>query len=134
MNRLATQTRRRGNGFTLIEILVALAIAATVIVPILYLFSQTVDTEEATRFYTLAPLLASSKIAEVRSGIIRGNSSSGSFDQYPGYGWQLDIEDSAGIFSTLGEAARDLKQVKVAVYLDDSKERYYRLLSYEFLP
>ena len=130
LNLKKNQSRR---GFTLIEVLVALAIIATALVAVFRLFSQTVDAEMATRFYTTAPLLAHEKMAEAQSGIVgsRGGSA-GNFESFPGYEWRLEIKDVAA--SSLGEAADDLKQIDVTVSAGGQEGPTYHLRSYEFLP
>jgi general secretion pathway protein I len=123
---------RSGLGFTLIEVLVALAIIATALVAVFRLFSQTVDAEMASRFYTTAPLLANAKMAEAKSGIVaaRGNAA-GSFENFPGYEWRLDVKEMAA--NPLGEATDDLKQIDVTVSAGEQRKQAYHLRSYEFL-
>ena len=53
------------SGFTLLEVLVAFAVLAVMIVPILQVFGGGLGTTETARAYTTATLLARSKLAEV---------------------------------------------------------------------
>ncbi len=121
-------------GFTLIEVMVSLAIIATALIPIFYLFSQTVDAEENSRFYTVAPLLANEKMAAVKSGLTsyRGVST-GDFEAFPGYHWRLEVNPVDGRWFGLDEAATDLKQLDVTVFSAGRRRQQYHLRSYEFL-
>lgn len=124
---------RRQRGFTFIEILVALAIIATALVSIFHLFSQTLDAETATRFYTTAPLLANEQMALVRSGALSGGDVFGDSENYPGYQWRIEIREiPSEAANALGEAAENLKQVDVTINNENGQS--YHIRSYEFLP
>ncbi|MGD9194083.1 MAG: type II secretion system minor pseudopilin GspI [Desulfobacterales bacterium] len=119
------------SGFTLLEVMVALAIMAIVLVSVYRMHSQTLAMNTSNRFYTLAPLLAQSKLAELEantSAIFAGDS--GNFeDQYPGYSWNISTEDVSA--EALGEIARDLKKIDVTVMLNDG-EYVYSFRTYRF--
>ena len=57
--------RHIASGFTLLEVMVAMAIMAIVLVSVYRMHSQTLTMNSASRFYTLAPLLAQSKLAQL---------------------------------------------------------------------
>src|SRR6056297_448503 len=79
-------------GFTLIEIMVSMALLAIVLVAVFRLFSQTMGTEGAVRFYTKAPLLARQKMAETIAGMpAEQYGGSGGFEDYPEYGWEISV-------------------------------------------
>jgi len=82
-------------GFTLLEVMVSVAIIAIVLVSILRLQGQSISMNEAIRFYTIAPLLADSKISEIRLNPSNFElSSSGDFGgEYPGYSWKVQTEE-----------------------------------------
>ena len=82
-------------GFTLLEVMVSVAIIAIVLVSIIKLQGQTISMNETIRFYTLAPLLAESKISEISLNPSEFQiSSSGDFgDDYPGYSWAVQMEE-----------------------------------------
>ena len=102
-------------GFTLLEVMVAMAVLAIVLVSVYRMHSQTLTMNTAARFYTQAPLLAQKKMAEVTTsstGIF--SSDSGDFgENYPGYTWQVTTTDVAS--ELLGEVANDLKRIDVKV-------------------
>jgi len=118
-------------GFTLLEVLIAMAIMAIVLVSVFRLHSQTLSMTTANRFYTQAPLLAQSKMAQleaVSSGVVSGDS--GDFgDKFPGYAWSVSTEDVSS--EVLGEAAADLKRIDVTVTLNEYEYtlRSYRMMS-----
>ena len=117
------------SGFTLLEVMIALAVLAIVLVSVYRMHSQTLTMNTAARFHTQAPLLAQKKMAEVTtssSGIFA--SDSGDFgEDFPGYSWQVSAIDVSS--ELLGEVADDLKRVDVTVaYLDNQFS--YRLTTY----
>ena len=64
-------------GFTLLEVMVALAVMAIVLVSVYRMHSQSLTMNTAARFYTLAPMLAQGKMAEqevLSSGAFTGDS------------------------------------------------------------
>ena len=122
---------RSTSGFTLLEVMVAVAVLAIVLVSVYRMHSQTLTMNTAARFYTQAPLLAQKKMAEVTttsSGIFA--SDSGDFgENFPGYSWQVSAADASS--ELLGEVADDFKRIEVSVaYLNNQFS--YRLTTYRF--
>lgn len=118
-------------GFTLLEVMVAMAVLSIVLVSVYRMHSQTLTMNTAARFYTQAPLLAQKKMAEVTttsSGIFA--SDSGDFgEDFPGYSWQVSANDVSS--ELLGEVADDFKRIDVTVaYLNNQFS--YRLTTYRF--
>jgi general secretion pathway protein I len=121
------------SGFTLLEVLIAMAIMAIVLISVFRLHSQTLSMAAATRFYTQAPLLAQSKMAQleaISSNAISGDS--GDFgEKFPGYGWSVSTEDVSS--EALDDAAADLKRIDVTVTLNEKEYSYsvrlYRMMS-----
>jgi general secretion pathway protein I len=118
-------------GFTLLEVMVAMAVLSIVLVSVYRMHSQTLTMNTAARFYTQAPLLAQKKMAEVTttsSGIFA--SDSGDFgEDFPGYSWQVSANDVPT--ELLGEVADDFKRIDVTVaYLNNQFS--YRLTTYRF--
>jgi general secretion pathway protein I len=118
-------------GFTLLEVMVAMAVLSIVLVSVYRMHSQTLTMNTAARFYTQAPLLAQKKMAEVSttsSGIFA--SDSGDFgEDFPGYSWQVSANDVSS--ELLGEVADDFKRIDVTVaYLNNQFS--YRLTTFRF--
>jgi len=124
--------QRRVTGFTLIEVMVAMAIMAIVLVSVYRMHSQTLSMNAANRFYTQAPMLAQSKLAQLEinsSEIIAGDA--GDFgEKFPGYNWNVSVEDVS--VEALGEVSNDLKQIDLTVSLNNNEYSYnvrtYRLM------
>ncbi len=86
---------RRG-GFTLLEVMIAMAILAIVLVAVFQSQSQSVSMAGRARFLTTASLLAQERMAEAeRTGVDRLLTTSGDFGvHYPGYEWKIEVNDT----------------------------------------
>ena len=124
--------RQSASGFTLLEVMVAMAIMAIVLVSVYRMHSQTLTMNTAARFYTQAPLLAQGKLAQLEtasSGLIAGDS--GDFgDKFPGYTWSIATDEVSS--ETLGEIAADLKRIDMTVSFN-SDEYVYNVRTYRFM-
>jgi len=120
------------SGFTLLEVLIAMAIMAIVLVSVYRMHSQTLSMTTATRFNAQAPMLAQQKLAQLEatpSNLVNGDS--GDFgDKFPGYSWSVSTEDVSS--AALGEAADDLKRIEVTVSLNQN-EYVYNIRTYRFV-
>lgn len=91
-------TRQHGcdNGFTLLEVMIAMAILAIVLVAVFQSQSQSLSMAGRSRFLTVASLLAQSRMTEIETmGPDRITSSSGDFgDDYPDYAWRVELTDT----------------------------------------
>ena len=112
---------RSDHGFTLLEVMVSVAIIAIVLVSILRLQGQTMTMNETIRFYTIAPLLADAKIAEIRLDPTAFDlSASGDFGEaYPGYTWQAKIEDMT--LEVMESPEIQLKKIDLAVRFNEGE-------------
>jgi len=124
--------RQTASGFTLLEVMVAMAIMAIVLVSVYRMHSQTLTMNTAARFYTQAPMLAQGKLAQLEvasSGEIAGDS--GDFgDKFPGYTWNITTDEVSS--EALGEIAADLKRIDMTVSFN-SDEYVYNVRTYRFL-
>jgi general secretion pathway protein I len=95
-------------GFTLLEVMIAMAILAIVLVAVFQSQSQSVSMAGRARFLTTASLLAQERMAEAeRAGVDRLLTTSGDFGvHYPGYEWKIEVNDTP---------LDNLKQVSVTV-------------------
>lgn len=109
------------SGFTLLEVMIALAVMSIVLVSVYRMHSQSLSMNTAARFYTLAPLLAQNKMAELEALSSDGfPNDSGDFgEQYPGYSWQISITDVSS--EVLGEVANDLKRIDLTVSYNNNQ-------------
>lgn len=97
---------RGSAGFTLLEVLIAFAILAVMLVPILQVFGGGLGTTETARGYTTATLLARSKLAEAgRDAPLSEGITEGRFEQN-GYRWKTSIvRDESEVIEPEAEAA-----------------------------
>ena len=116
-------------GFTLLEVLVAMSIMAIVLVAVYRMQAQTISMATATRFYTTAPLLAQSKLSELkRSGADELAGGAGNFERpFGGYAWKTVVEDVES--DTLGEITKDFKRIEITITLEND-EYAYRIRTY----
>lgn len=86
----------KADAFTLLEVMAALAMMSIVLVAVYKMHSQTIRMSEMVKFYTLAPMLAQSKMAEFDTKPPKDqDSGSGDFGyQYPGYLWEIAVEET----------------------------------------
>jgi general secretion pathway protein I len=101
--------------------MIALAVMSIVLVSVYRMHSQSLTMNTAARFYTLAPLLAQNKMAELETLSSEGfPDDSGDFgEQYPGYSWRTSLSDVSS--EVLGEAADDLKRVDLTISYNDDQ-------------
>ena len=112
---------RNASGFTLLEVMIALAVMSIVLVSVYRMHSQSLTMNTAARFYTLAPLLAQKKMAELETLSSGGfPEDSGDFDeQYPGYSWRTSIMDVSS--EVLGEVTNDLKRIDLTISYNENQ-------------
>jgi general secretion pathway protein I len=129
--RAQTGSFNEASGFTLLEVMVALAVMSIVLVSVYRMHSQSLTMNTAARFYTQAPLLAQSKMAELEALSASGfPENSGDFgEQFPGYSWKASVADVNS--EILGQAAEDLEQIEVSVSLNEN-QFIYSLRAYRF--
>jgi general secretion pathway protein I len=118
-------------GFTLLEVMIALAIMSIVLVSVYRMHSQSLTMNAAARFYTLAPILAQQKMAELE---IQSNGGfpvdSGDFgENYPGYSWRASLADVPS--EVLGTVADDLTRIEITVSFNEDQFSY-NLRTYRF--
>jgi prepilin-type N-terminal cleavage/methylation domain-containing protein len=116
-------------GFTFIEVLMAVSILAILLVGVHKLQSQMVSMSQTTQFFTLAPLLAQSQMAEMERRDFRDTQKdSGDFGgAYPGYAWSLRMETLES--EVLKKLAFPMKKIDIFVSFNKG-ERTYRLRTY----
>ncbi|MDM8550445.1 prepilin-type N-terminal cleavage/methylation domain-containing protein [Desulfobacterales bacterium HSG2] len=131
-NRKPETGNRKPEAFTLLEVMVAVSIMAIVLIAVYRMQAQTIAMSNASRFYTTAPLLAQSKIAElgIISSVELGGGSGDFGEDFPGYTWNLEIEEMES--EVLGNLAKDLKRIDVSVNFNEG-EFVYGFRTYKFL-
>lgn len=124
----------RHNGFTLLEVMVAIAILSIALVAVYGSQSQSVSLASEAKLKTTAPLLAQAKIAEIEETEARDlTSSSGDFgEDFPGYRWEVTVRDVP--FFGEQEALKHLKRVDLTIYYAAWEEDVYKLRLFRFAP
>ena len=123
--------RSEPHGFTLLEIMVAMAIIAIVLVAVYKMHHQTIDMNNAASFHTRAPLLAQKKIAQIKSRTLNdiADDEGGFGEGFADYHWQMTVEDVES--ELLGDEARRLKKIDMIVS-HGQDEMTYQLRFYKF--
>ena len=126
-----TKTYRSSNGFTLLEIMVAISIIATVLVTVYRMHAQTISMNFISRFQTTAPMLAKKVLTEIETKTVDDLvDDSGDFGkEFSDYKWQVSVKEVES--DALGEIAKDLKQIEVTVSLNEDED-VYTIRSYRF--
>ena len=88
--------RNQQSGFTLLEVMIAIAILAIALLAVFQMQSQSISMATEARFTTTASLLAQSKMADVESAAsLTNRTENGDFGpDYPQYGWNLKVTDT----------------------------------------
>ena len=88
--------QNKANGFTLMEVMIAMAILAIALVAIFQLQSQSISMSTDSRFMTTAALLAQSKMVEAEAGSsLVSHKEDGDFGpDYPQYTWHMEVGDT----------------------------------------
>jgi general secretion pathway protein I len=83
-------------GFTLLEVMIAMAILAIALVTIFQSQSQSISMTGNSRFLTTASLLAQGKMAEIEMLDIKDvRTDNGDFgDGFPDYSWRVELKDT----------------------------------------
>ena len=124
--------RKPAYGFTLLEVVVAVAIMSIVLISVYRLHAQSLSMNTQARFYTQAPMLAQSKLSEMETGEdAEFTADSGEFgEEFAGYSWRVTVDEVD--MEALGEISEDLKQIEVIVTYNDD-EFVYRLRTLRFI-
>lgn len=87
---------KKSRGFTLLEVMIAMAILAIALVAIFQMQSQSISMSTDSRFMTTAALLAQSKMVDVETDSTLANRrEDGDFGpDYPQYTWHLEVGDT----------------------------------------
>jgi general secretion pathway protein I len=121
------------SGFTLLEVMIAVAILAIALVAAIGSQSQSVSLASEAKFATTAALLAQSKMADLEAKDPDDLfSDAGDFgEDFPGYRWESEV--SPATLDRLGEASRHLKKIVLTVGRGDNDRYEYRLEYYRLV-
>jgi len=113
-------------GFTLLEVMIAMAILATVLVTVFHSQSQSIAMANESRAMTTLALLAQSRMAEVegQQNLSTGQTSGKFGDDFPDYSWTV------GITQPPGPGSSYLRKIEVTVIHDYYPNRPYKVILY----
>jgi general secretion pathway protein I len=125
---------RGSTGFTLLEVMVAMAVMAVALMAVFGSQSQSVSLASEAKFSTMAALLAQSKMAEtdILDAQNLREDSGGFGEDFPGYSWQLTVNDVSSI--DLENISNHLKQIDIVVSWGENNLYQYRLRQLRFFP
>ena len=117
-------------GFTLLEVMVAMAIVAIALTAVLGLQSQSVSLAGEAKFNTTGPLLAQMKMAEIEMKKSEAlTSDSGDFgEDFPGYCWDMTVRDF--VFPGTENDSSGLKQIDLTISWTSVPRFQYKLRLY----
>ena len=118
------------SGFTLLEVLVALAVLAIALISIFKLQGQTLQMSAQARFLTVAPHLAQAKLAETELQDIKEvGDGSGSFSgEHSTFNWAITVEEIPTDLIT----DRNYHLVRINVNISHPDGNSYQLRTYRF--
>jgi general secretion pathway protein I len=121
-------------GFTLLEVMVAMAIIAIALTAVLGSQSQSVSLASEAKFYTTAAFLAQGKMAEIRLKKPDDlTSDSGDFgEDFPGYLWQVTL--SSVNLDNMEDITDRFAQVDLEISWGEDGLYKYRLRELLFVP
>ncbi len=129
MLRLNNQPTRQQNskaGFTLLEVMIAVAVLAITLTVLFGSQSQSLSLAAEAKFNTKATFLAAMKMAQLESGVAELQNDEGDFgEDYPDFNWKIEVEDTD--FSDpeyLEDLNESLKRVTLTVQWQDSPFTY----------
>ena len=114
-------------GFTLLEVMVAVALIAITLVTLLGAQAQSVSIANGSRFDAMASLLAQWKLTEFSlQDYEQLASSEGNFgEEYPHFSWKSEVNELAEDETGIKGAKGVLKAVDLTVWFDQDKTRNY---------
>jgi general secretion pathway protein I len=121
-------------GFTLLEVMVAVAVIAIGLTALLGSHSQSVSLAAEAKFYTTAALLAQRKMAELElAGFQDLDHEAGDFgEDFSGYRWEVQ----AGAMDLQGyeTVTKYIKQIKLAIQWGESGQYTYTVKFFHVIP
>ena len=124
-------------GFTLMEILVSLAVLSIVLVSVFKLQSSTIALAEAAHFKLIAPILARQQLSALEKAGLDPDELPREFEgEFQGYTLTCEVEngtDAADLEDILsGKPAEQLKKIRLTIY-SPGEERRFSIETWRFV-
>jgi len=124
---MMTCAQEKQSGFTLLEVMIAVAVIAIALTTLLGSQSQSLSVVSEARFDAVAAMLAQQKLAELRVQEFEDlGDASGEFEEnFTGYGWKAEVTELTEDDINIPEVEELLKQVVLTVFLLDDEQRSF---------
>jgi len=121
-----TSPLRNRKAFTLLEVIVAIAIIAISLTTLFSAQSGSISLATEAKFNTNASLLAGLKLAELESGKIEATDSQGDFgEDFPGYTWKLEEQTVSVNVPDLSEIIdKNLRCIDISIFWQEDAYAY----------
>jgi len=124
---------RNEKGFTLLEVIVSLAILAGAILMLVQLFSGALNQAAQADRYLNGVYLAQQKFSQLEMANFKSEFTEGEFENQEGYRWQLEVLPYESPLNN-EEARIKIQKVSLRVYWEDrDQEKEVRLVSLKTL-
>jgi general secretion pathway protein I len=119
------------SGFTLLEVMVAVAIVAIAFSAVYKLYSQAFAMNQSARFYTTATLLAQTKLAELGTQVPGdlGDDAGNFEDEFADFSWQVTVRTVEAEEVSLSQQA--LREIDIVITNEQQGESF-TLRTYRF--
>lgn len=126
-------------GFTLLEVLIAMAIIGIVFVSVFRMHAGNIRLVQREKFDSVAPLLAAKQLALIETDIMKYDNMSDEFDKEDkGYKWQCEISDMSLSDFDDSDSALDkdsmenFKKITLTISGFD-KEHIYKVITWRYV-
>ena len=121
-------------GFTLLEVMISVAIIALIFTSLFRMQSSTIELAMAGKFNSIAPMLAKQLLVEIEQDVANWSETQGDFgENFPGITWSCEILDSS--FEELDfiseESQNSLKKIDIEI-TGSSGQRKYKISTWRF--
>lgn len=129
--RSLTPSQKTDAGFTLLEVMVAVAIIAMSFVSLLGSQSQSISIADISRFETTAAMLAREKLSELQlAGYSELTDGSGQFeDDFSDYAWQNEVRELGETETGIADSDGMLKLLTLKISRGDDPNQTFTVRS-----
>lgn len=127
--RRGCQAVHESSGFTLLEVMVAVAVIAIAFVTLIGAQSQSVAIATSSKFDAMASLLAQGKVAELNlQDYNELTSNTGNFgDNFPSFYWNMDVTELSDRDTGIKGSGDMLKAIELTVRLEQDANLSYTI-------